>query len=61
MVMGQRITSTMLLNLIQNFTLVQKESSNKFKTQIKEVNDELADKKSDLLIAAFTLFFVFKT
>ena len=45
MVMGQRITSTMLLNLIQNFTLVQKESSNKFKTQIKEVNDELADKK----------------
>ena len=45
--MGERVTIAMLKKLIENLTLVQKESTDELITQMKEVNNKLADKKKD--------------
>ena len=43
--MGERVTSAMLKSMIENLTLVHKESTDKLSTQMKEVTDKLADQK----------------
>ena len=43
--MGERVTSVMLKRLIENLTLVHRESTDKLSNQMKEVNDKLADQK----------------
>ena len=44
--MGERLTSAMLKKLIENLTLVQKESTDKLFSQMKEVNiNQLINKK----------------
>ena len=43
--MSERVISALLKRLIENLTLVHKESTDKLSTQMKEVTDKLADQK----------------